>query len=132
MTEFKAILELAKEVGLPFLFIGLVAFLCIKYIPKFIDAWQKHNEEQQIYYRNRQKQYDDQMQVIIKVAEQGNQIIARSNAIIEQNTEAIKQNTAMHDKVIGALSRDLEVLKKLEIRMETAGTGIEKLLDRSS
>ena len=113
MSEISAVAQIVKEIGIPALFFIVLIYLCFKIVPNLVNMWQKNQQEQRVHYNNRQEQYDEQMNVIIKVAEQGNQVIARSNELIALNTEAIKSNTTIHEKVSSALSRDLKALQGL-------------------
>ena len=113
MSEVKIVVEILREVGLPALIIVVLLYLCLKTVPDLIKAWQKSRVDQQEHNNDRQRHYDNQMEILFKIAEQGNNVIARSNEVIAHNTEAIKKNTAVHDKVIGALSRDLKALEDL-------------------
>ena len=115
MNELKTIIDILKQIGLPMLIVVVLLYICFKVAPDMLKAWQKARNDQQEHNNNRQKHYDDQMGVLLKVAEQGNQVIGRSNTIIEQNTEAMKNNTAVHEKVVDALTRDLEELRALRV-----------------
>lgn len=145
MEELTALLDAADKIGIFVLCIIVGLFLGIKILPDFVKKWQDNKIATQKSFDDRNKVFNEQFQVIIKVAEQGNQmigqatqIIAQSNEIIRMNTEAIKNNTTVHDKVITALGNDLAALQALSCdikthdhRAEKIHTGVEKLLDRT-
>ena len=118
---------LIKDIGIPSLFFAIVLWICFKTVPDIVKFKRESDIKQQEYYSQRQKTYDSQMQILIKVAEQGNQVITRSNYIIEQNTEAIKQNTAMHTKVIDALGWDLKALESLSADLKAHDNQSQKI-----
>ena len=138
LGELVTMATLLKDIGMPYLFFAVMLYIIFKVAPDFLKSKREAEVRQQEYYNQRQKTYDDQMNILVKVAEQGNQVIARSNLIIEHNTEAIKQNTVMHNKVVDALGRDFDALKEISLGFKTHDeraqkiyTGMERLLDRT-
>ena len=127
MDELKSVIELTQTIGIPILFCGVVLYLVFKLVPELVRAKKESDIKQQEYYAQRQKSYDEQMQVLIAVAEQGNQVIGRSNAIIEHNTAAITQNTTMHNKVVDALSRDLAALENIQADLKVHDARAENI-----
>ena len=127
MTEIVSVADVVKELGIPALII--VVLLCVlwKAVPAMIKARQDAAAKQQEYYAQRQKQYDEQMSEVIRIAERSAQAIAASNTIIENNTEAIKQNTAIHDKVIEALTRDYEETQSIQSSLSLHDGRAEKI-----
>ena len=139
MDDIISMVTLVKEIGIPSLFFLVIIYIIFKTVPDLIKSKREGEVKQQEYYSQRQKQYDEQMAVLIKVAEQGNQVISRSNEVIGMNTRVIEQNTAIHDKVSAALSRDLEALKNLSAdlkkhdeRSQDIYHDVTRLLERSS
>ena len=139
MTEIVSLADTVKDIGIPALFFLVVIYVMFKTVPEVIKSKQEADAKQQEYYTQRQRQYDEQMGEIIKVAEQGTQAVLRANVIIENNTKAVEQNTAMHNKVIEALTRDLEETQKIQTqlsshdkRAETMHHDVGRLLERSN
>ena len=138
MTEIVSLADTVKDIGIPALFFLVVIYIMFKVVPKVIKSKQEADAKQQEYYTQRQKQYDEQMGEIIKVAEQGTQAVRMANTIIENNTKAVEQNTAMHNKVIEALTRDFEETQKIQTqlishdaRAENIQYNLRQLLGRS-
>jgi hypothetical protein len=138
MTEIVSLADAVKDIGIPALFFVVIMYILFKTVPGAIKAKQEADAKQQEYYAQRQKQYDEQMQQIVRVAEQGAQAISRANIVTENNTAAIKQNTDMHNKVIDALTRDYdetqEIRKSLaahDTRAENVHRDVIRLLERS-
>ena len=151
MGELVTLSGLLEKFGIPVIMLMVVLYFVIKYVPDFLEMKKEEHkagliakQEQLEYYQNRQESYDDQMKIIIKVAEQSSQmigqasqVIMQSSEVIRMNTEAIKNNTMMHDKVVTALGNDLEALrlvcsnlKEHDQRAEQINNGVLKLLER--
>ena len=139
MTEIISLSDIVKDIGIPALFFAVIIYIAFKTVPSAIKSKQEADMKQQEYYTQRQKQYDEQMREVIRVAEQSVHAIARANTVIENNTEAIKQNTAMHNKVVNALTRDYEEIQEIQKglsrhdgRAENIHRDVTRILERSS
>lgn len=131
MEEINSIAEVVQSIGIPALFFLLFAYMILKLIPEWVKVWKTNKEaetkrsdqaaaDMQAYYDERNKSYTAQMDLMNKLSEaqnqligQATQVIARSNIVIENNTEAIKLNSLTHDKVISALDSDLAATKEI-------------------
>lgn len=163
MSDITTFMQVVKDLGIPALFFIVVAYLLFKSYPEYQkqkalerEAQLKQEEQDrkaaaeerralQEYYNQRNKSYEEQMSIITKVAEQGNQMIGQATQIISQSTEVIRMNTEairasseVHKEVREALGRDLYALQALvadlkvhDRRAEQICLGVEKLLDRT-
>jgi len=127
MGEMVTLADVVKDIGVPALFFLVAIYLAFKLIPDIVKSRQEAAKEQQAYYAKRQEQYDSQMQVLIRVAEQGNQAITQSSAAIVHSTEALRLNTEMHAKAADALARNTEELKALRADINTHDNRAEKI-----
>ena len=113
MTELVAWMDSATKIGTPILIVVILLYLAVKILPEYIKHKQEAQASQQEYYNTRQKQYDAQMGIVIRIAEQGNQmvgqaiqVIERDMEVIRQNTEASKKNREAYEKVTAALDNE--------------------------
>lgn len=131
MEEIQSFGEIVTSIGIPALFCLLFAYALFKLTPKWLKVWEESKtaerkradesqKSMQVYYDERNKTYQQQMEIMNRQAEQQNQligqathVIARSNEVIAGNTEAMKQNSQMHQKVLDALSSDLEATREV-------------------
>ena len=122
MNEVLTAAGIVKEIGIPAMFFLVIIYIMFKTVPDVIksrsETAKKTQEEQREYYTNRQKQYDEQMGVLIRVAEQSTQVISRSNEVISANTEMFKQSSDIHKKVLESLQREDKALEALNHRQE--------------
>lgn len=157
MEEVQSLGELLTTVGIPALFCLIFMYACFKLIPDWIKVWRETKETErkradedqksmQEYYSQRNKSYEQQMDIMNKQAEQQNQligqatqVIARSNEVIAANTEVVKQNSAMHEKVLGGLSANLEATQGIAASLHDQGklndkiyNNLTRLLERTS
>ena len=72
-----SLMDFISKVGIPFVVTCGVLFIVWKIgstlpasIKSFVSTITEQEKKQQVYYQERQKQYDEQMQVIITVAQQ--------------------------------------------------------------
>ena len=153
MEDITTLAQIINEVGVPILFFAVCTYLLFKCFPEWMKLKKEEREasfaqskEQQAYTQERQKAYEEQMQIIVKVAEQGSQMIGQASQVISQstevirmNTEAIKASTEVHARVIRTLEKDeaatLKIASDLQAHNQLAEkiyTNVEKLLDRTS
>lgn len=151
----EAFIDLVSKLGIPSAFLGGILFLLFKYVPKFLDMWIQSKEkqylyeiekqkEQQMYYTERQKSYDEQMGVIARIAEQSNRVIMQSTAVIERNNIVFEQGVQTNERVAVAmntvsanleqLSGDIEaaqvLLNRHDARAESMNADIIKIKER--
>jgi hypothetical protein len=146
MDETLNMVNAVTEIGLPALICIVMMVAVFRYLPAYIKHRQQLEKDQREYYNQRQKAYDEQMKVIISVAEQGNLMIGaakhaieQSSEVIRMNTDTIKQNMAAQEKVLEAIGRDIDSTRGLEAsfekhdrRAEKMNTDIVKLLERAA
>ena len=80
MTEIVSLADVVKDIGIPALFFVVIIYILFKTVPGVLKARQEAAAKQQEYYAERQKQYDEQMTQIVRVAEQGNQATQAANS----------------------------------------------------
>ena len=138
MAEITTLGEIIQTFGVATVIVIVALYLAMKIVPKTLEARQLAAAQQQEYYAQRQKQYDDQMGEVIRIAERSTQALLTAHIVTEANTEAFKQNTAVHDKVIEALTRDYEETQAIQgslaahdKRLEGVQRDIVRLNERS-
>lgn len=144
MNELTALTKLVDGIGIPVLFFVLVLYLIFKCYPQWLEAHKEDLKAKREAAAARQQDYDKQMQIVTKIAEQSNQMIGQATQVISQstevirlNTEAIRSNTAIHDTVRQALGRDLTALQQLtadlkahDEKFDDVRVIVERLVDR--
>lgn len=118
---------LIENLGWPAVILIVVAIAAKKIAPTFYKEWKAKEENQQKYYDQRQKQYDEQMQIIIKVAEQGNAMITNCVAVIERNNAIIQNSTSLTEKVIGSMDNNIKALESIQNSFERHDARQEKM-----
>lgn len=110
VTSAITLMDFIGKVGIPFVVTCGVLFIVWKIgntipssIKSFVSTITEQEKKQQAYYRERQKQYDEQMQVIITVAQQGVEAQKRGNEIIERNNIIMEAQQRSNDKLMIAL-----------------------------
>ncbi|MBR0596964.1 hypothetical protein [Sinanaerobacter chloroacetimidivorans] len=122
MSEYETLFKGISTQGVPLIICAAVILLAVKYIPKFLDGYlaavetknesdEKSRQEQREYYNCRQKQYDEQSQVMNTMMKTITAVAERSNIIIENNTQAIERNTKVnenHQRFYSKISDSME------------------------
>lgn len=145
MQELTTLETLVTKLGIPVLVCLVIIYGAVKLVPTWIETWKQSKEadrkrldqewkSQQAYYDDRNKSYQQQLEVMNSQAEhqnnligQATQVIARSNEVIAANTEAMKQTTRMHQKVIESLERDMEATREIATLIKDHDKRAEKI-----
>ena len=106
MKEIAEVIEIIGSTGVPVLVTILIIYGVFKFVPEALAIWREERKDQKQYYADRQKQYDEQMHVLIRVAEE-------SGAIVEHNSEAIKHNTDIHRLTLESHSQMIKSVQAL-------------------
>lgn len=89
-----------------------VAKLIPEAIKSRMELDRKRQESREAIEAERNKRYDEQMEILVTVTQQGIEAQKRGNAVIEQNTEAMRRATETEER----LNRTVE-----EFQRELAG-----------
>lgn len=108
--------------GVSVVIIGLVCYLGIKLvnmIPKVVEQRmqneQKKRDAQANLEMERNKRYDEQMEILVTVTQQGIEAQKRGNSVIEQNTEVIKRALETEEKLNMTVAEFQKELREIKV-----------------
>lgn len=80
------IIDAISTAGIPIIICAIVIYFCVKYLPRYIE--------------NRAKDNNEQMKVIITIAQQQIETQKRSNEVIERNNLIIQSSQQSNEKLV--------------------------------
>jgi hypothetical protein len=111
MSDFISLVDKISNVGIPLIITAgvlYVLWLISKTIPSsiknYIDAISKREEDYKQENQNLQNKYDEQMKIIITVAQQGVESQRRGNEVIERNNVILEGKQKTDERLIEAIN----------------------------
>ena len=65
MGNMIELVEFIDTTGIPLLVTVLVIYAVVRFVPEALEVWREERKDQKLYYTERQRQYDTQMQTVI-------------------------------------------------------------------